>query len=90
MLGIPLNALWWTAGTVFRAVNKPLRFSLYGFVASILSTILTLILSYYYDIFGAALGFVAMDLIMLLLTMPLSNKEIQVKWIELVNYRKWK
>lgn len=86
MLGIPLNALWWTAGTVFRAINKPLRFSLLGFVASIISTLISYILSYPLDLLGAAIGFVAMDFIMLMLTLPLSNKEVGVKVSELFDF----
>lgn len=86
MIGIPLNALWWTAGTVFRAINKPFRFSMYGFIASILSTFLCYLLAQPFGMMGAAVGFVSMDFIMLLLTLPLSNKEVGVKMANLFNY----
>lgn len=88
MLGIPLNALWWTAGTVFRAINKPTRFSIYGFIAATLSALISWGLAYPLGLMGAAIGFVAMDLIMLLLTIPLSNKEIGVRFMDLfkINY----
>ena len=84
MLGIPLNALWWTAGTVFRAINKPTRFSIYGFIAATLSALISWELAYPLGLMGAAIGFVAMDLIMLLLTIPLSNKEIGVRFMDLI------
>ncbi len=87
MLGIPLNALWWTAGTVFRAVNNPLRFSLFGFVASVTSTLVSYVLAYPFGITGAAVGFITMDFIMLLLTIPLSNKEVGVKARELLDFK---
>ena len=86
MLGIPLNALWWTAGTVFRAVNKPTRFSVFGFIASIIATFISWCLSYPFGLAGAAIGFVAMDFIMLILTIPLSNKEISVTSDELFSF----
>lgn len=85
MLGIPLNALWWTAGTIFRAINKPLMFSVFGFIASIISTIITYVLAYPLNMLGAAIGFVTMDFIMLLLTLSLSNKEVGVKVSDLLN-----
>ena len=87
MMGIPLNALWWTAGTVFRAVNKPMRFSIYGSVASILSTIISFFLAHPFGLMGAAIGFVAMDFIMLILTLPLSNREVGVRANELFNFK---
>lgn len=87
MLGIPLNALWWTAGTVFRAINKPTRFSIYGFIASTVSALLSWALAYPLGLMGAAIGFVAMDLIMLLLTIPLSNREIGVSFLDLFRFR---
>ncbi len=87
MVGIPFNALWFTAGSVFRAINKPTRFAIYGFVSSLFSTIVSYILSYPFGLAGAAIGFVAMDFIMLTLSLPLANKEICVTLKELLNFR---
>lgn len=88
MLGIPFNALWWTAGTVFRAFNKPARFSLYGLICAVISTSLSLVLAYIIDLPGAAIGFVAMDVIMFFLIVPLANKEINVMPLELLNTKR--
>lgn len=90
MLGILFNALWWTSGTIFRAINKPMRFSLYGFIAASVSTGLTFLLSYPWGLAGAAIGFVSMDFLMFLLVLPLANKEIGISLYSLLNIRKWK
>lgn len=87
MIGIPLNALWFTAGSVFRAINKPARFAIYGFISSLISTFISFILSYPLGLTGAAIGFVVMDFIMLSLTLPLANKEIEVNIIDLYDFR---
>lgn len=87
MLGIPLNALWFTAGSVFRAINKPMRFAIYGFISSLISTFISFLLSYSLGLTGAAIGFVAMDFIMLTLTLPLANKEICVNIRDLLDFR---
>lgn len=86
MLGVPLNALWFTAGSVFRAINKPTRFAIYGFVSSLISTLISYLLSYPLGLAGAAIGFVAMDFIMLTLTLPLANKVIGVGLKELFDF----
>lgn len=87
MIGIPLNALWFTAGSVFRAINKPTRFAIYGFISSLISTFISFILSYPLGLTGAAIGFVAMDFIMLSLTLPLANKEIDVHSKDLLDLK---
>ena len=61
LLGIPLNAIWWTSGTIFRAINKPITYSLCGLFSAIIATVLTYLLSKICGIYGAAMGFVVMD-----------------------------
>lgn len=86
MLGIPLNALWWTAGTVFRAINQPTLFSIYGFIVSVVSAFLSYVLAYPFGMKGAAIGFVSMDLLMLCLTLPLANKKTHINISELIDF----
>lgn len=86
MLGIPLNALWWTAGTVFRALNKPARFSIIGLVSATISALLALILAYPFGLAGAAFGFISMDIIMLILIVPMANTEIGMDLKNLFNF----
>ena len=86
LLGIPLNALWWTSGTVFRAFNKPTKFALLGLVSATIATILTYILASLLGLLGAALGFVMMDFLMVVLTLPLANNEVLVSFSDLLNF----
>ena len=90
MIGIPLNALWWTAGTVFRAFNKPGKFSIYGMISAVTAAILTFVFTYPLGLVGAALGFISMDFIMLILVIPMANREIGVVMKELYNYKDFK
>lgn len=85
MLGIPFNALWWTSGTVFRALNKPAKFSLIGLLSAFISALLAFILTHTLDLAGAAIGFVSMDIIMVIFIVPMANKEIGVELNELFN-----
>lgn len=78
MLGIAFNAVWWTAACVFRAVNEPYRFALYGIVSSIVSVGITYILSEYYSLFGSAIGYVVLDIIMAILVLPYALKKINL------------
>ena len=80
MLGIVLNALWWTSGVVFRAINKPFKFSIYGFIASIISTFISFILAFPYGLMGATIGFLMMDVIMTILVVPQANREIGISF----------
>lgn len=88
MFGIPFNAIWWTSGTAFRAINKPMSFSVYGFISSLISTISVYILSKYLGIMGAAIGFTIMDICMTLFIVPLSNKEFGMTFRELFDFRR--
>lgn len=85
LLGIPLNALWWTSGTVFRAFNIPTKFALLGLISATIATIFTYILALPLGLLGAALGFVIMDFLMVVFTLPLANKEVLVSFSDLLN-----
>lgn len=85
LLGIPLNAIWWTSGTVFRAINKPTKYSLCGLLSAVVATLITYILSYPLSLTGAAIGFVVMDLLMVMLTLPMAGKEINVSLRDLLD-----
>ena len=90
MVGIPLNALWWTAGTIFRAINQPLKFSMFGFISALISTISSYVLAIIFGLDGAAIGYVIMDIVMLFLIMPLSCKVIDIQMRDIFNLKKTK
>lgn len=76
IIGIGFNSIWWTAGVIFRAVNKPFRFAIAGIVSSLISVIATYILSTIWGLTGAALGALVLDLLMAFYIFPLSCKFI--------------
>jgi O-antigen/teichoic acid export membrane protein len=83
MSGILFNALWWTAGTIFQVTNRPYRFALYGIVSASVSTLLTYILSLFFGLSGAAMGYVVMDVLMFLLVIPTASSYLQLPLREL-------
>lgn len=87
MIGIPFNALWNTSSTIFRAVNKPHQFSMYGLITATISTVLSFILAHIVGLPGAAMGFISMDIIMFFLLVPLANKLIEVQFTDLFNIK---
>lgn len=76
LIGIVLNALWWTAGSIFRAVNKPYHLNVAGVLSSLISISITYVLCNSYGLEGAAIGSVAMDLIMAIYVLPTSCRLI--------------
>ncbi len=72
VIGIFFNALWWSAGMVFRAVNKPYRFALAGLIGSLIAVALTYYLSLQFGLAGAAVGYLFLDLAMALYILPVS------------------
>lgn len=70
MSGILFNAVWWTAGVIFRVVNRPYKFAMYGLLSSSISTCSIFILSHAYGLLGASIGYVLMDLIMAVVVLP--------------------
>ena len=76
LIGILLNAVWWTSVVVFRAMNKPYRFA----IAGILSAAVAVICSYFFcrsfGLVGAALGSLVFEVLMMFYILPLSCKMI--------------
>lgn len=87
MFGIPFNAVWWTSGSVFKAINKPLFFSVLGVISAIISTVFVYILSVNLGLIGAAIGFIIMDICMVMFVLPLSNKEFGITVYDICNMR---
>lgn len=76
IIGIGFNALWWTAGVVFRAVNKPLNFAFMGVISSLVSIVASYLLSKRFGLTGAAIGNLSLDIIMAFYVLPASCKLI--------------
>lgn len=72
VLGILFNALWWSAGMVFRAVNKPYKFAFAGLIGSLVAVTLTYYLSLHLGLLGAAAGYLFLDVAMAVYILPIS------------------
>lgn len=78
IIGILFNALWWTAGVVFRAVNKPYQFAVIGVVSAVVSVIASYFLSIQFGLTGAAVGSLVLEIILAIFVLPLSSKLIGI------------
>lgn len=76
LISIGFNSIWWTSGMVFRAFNKPFRFVLSGFIASLISLIMTFILSKSFGLLGASIGYLFLDVLLAFYILPFSCKMI--------------
>lgn len=74
VLGILLNAIWWTASMVFRAFNKPYQLSYIGVISASLSVISSYILTIKMGLVGAALGSLVLEIIMACYILPTACK----------------
>lgn len=84
MIGILFNALWSTAGMVFRAINKPYYFSIMGVIASVLSVITSYFLSKSMGITGAALGTLLLDVLLAFYVLPMSCRLLGISIKEVI------
>ncbi|WKX77477.1 polysaccharide biosynthesis C-terminal domain-containing protein [Zobellia laminariae] len=84
--GMLLNALWYTAEMVFRAVNEPRKMGLYGLIGAVVSVGLSYLLSRQFGLTGAAMGAISLDLILVVLVMPEGCKLMRMSLKELYTH----
>jgi O-antigen/teichoic acid export membrane protein len=80
---ILLRALWWTAGTVFSAINKPYQLAVSGITASIISVIMSYYCCKLWGLTGAALGRLIFEVIMGVYILPVSCKLMKVRVLDI-------
>ncbi|MCF0190500.1 MAG: hypothetical protein HUJ96_04475 [Marinilabiliaceae bacterium] len=66
MLGVVLNAIWWTAMVVYRVTNKPYHFAVVATIMASLSVGMSYILAGFFGLLGVALGALLFDVVMVL------------------------
>lgn len=64
VVGIVFHAFWWSSETVFKAKNDPYKFAFIGVGSALISVVLTYVFSGLFGLIGAAIGAVALDVIM--------------------------
>lgn len=88
VISILFNAVWWTAMVAYPVTNKPYHFALASITTACLSVVVSYILSIYLGLWGAALGAMLFELVMMLYVLPDSCHLLGMKIIELFAYIK--
>jgi O-antigen/teichoic acid export membrane protein len=70
--GVLLNAIWWTAGVVFSAMNKPYQLAIAGIVSAFLSIGCSYIFCSRWGLTGAAMGTLVFEIVMAIYVFPAS------------------
>ncbi|MUH35591.1 lipopolysaccharide biosynthesis protein [Zobellia amurskyensis] len=86
VLGILFHAFWWSSEPVFRAKNEPYKFAVAGISSASLSVLLTFIFSKYFGLTGAAMGALALDVMMAIIIMPLSATMLNLKLKDILSH----
>ena len=79
MIGVLLNAVWWTSTVTYRLTNQPYHFAIASTTTSFISVGLTYLLSIRYGLFGAAIGCTFFELVLALYVLPDSCRILGMK-----------
>ena len=74
MVGILLNAVWWTSVVTYRMTNQPYHFAVMSTLSASLSVLASYFLALYFGLWGATLGTILFDIIMMFYVLPDSCK----------------
>ena len=85
---ILFNAVWWTAMVAYPVTNKPYHFAVASIAAACLSVIVSYILSIYLGLWGASLGAMFFELVMMLYVLPDSCRLLGMKTAGLFTHLK--
>lgn len=70
VLGILFNAIWWTSVVTYRVTNQPYHFAIMSTIVASLSVSISYFLAQNYGLFGAVIGAVSYDFVMMLYVLP--------------------
>lgn len=83
MVGVLLNAVWWTSVVTYRMTNQPYHFAIASTITAFVSVGLTYVLSYPLGLLGAAIGCTMFELVMAVYVLPDSCRLLGIKTIDL-------
>lgn len=86
MIGILLNAVWWTSTVTYRMTNQPYHFAIMSTISASISVGTSYILSLYWGLWGAALGAILYDIIMMFYVLPDSCHLLNMKVKDLFSH----
>lgn len=79
IIGVLFNAVWWTAGVVYRMANKPYHLAVVGVVSACFSILVSYVLSFNFGLPGIVWGAILFDFVMMLYVLPDSCHILQMK-----------
>ena len=88
VVSILFNAVWWTAMVAYPVTNKPYHFAVASITTACLSVVLSYILSIYLGLWGATLGVLLFELVMMFYILPDSCRLLGIKTIEVFTHFK--
>jgi len=86
LVGILVNAVWWTSSVVFRAMNNPYQLSISGVIAAFISIAASYFLCLYWGLTGAAIGSLIFEIIMSVYILPLSCKMMNLSISKILKF----
>ena len=88
VVSILFNAVWWTAMVAYPVTNQPYHFALASITTACLSVVICYILSIYLGLWGASLGIMLFELVMMLYVLPDSCRLLDMNAIGLFSHLK--
>ncbi len=88
MVGVLMNAVWWTSVVTYRMTNQPYHFAFASTITAFGSVAVTYALSIPFGLIGAAIGCTMFEVVMAFYVLPDSCKLLGMKPIELFSHIK--
>ena len=88
VIGILFNGIWWTGMVAYPVTNKPYNFAITSTVTACLSVAASYSLSIIFGLWGAVLGAILFDFIMMMYVLPDGCRLLGMKVIELFTHIK--
>lgn len=79
VVSILFNAVWWTAMVAYPVTNQPCHFAVASITTACLSVVISYIFSIYLGLWGASLGTMLFDLVLMLFILPDSCRLLGMK-----------
>lgn len=88
VVSILFNAVWWTAMVAYPVTNQPCHFAIPSITTASLSVVISYMLSIYLGLWGAALGTMLFELVMMLYVLPDGSRLLGMKTTSLFTHFK--
>ena len=88
VVSILFNAVWWTAMVAYPVTNQPYHFAVASITTACLSVVISYILSIYFGLWGAALGTMLFEMVMMLYVLPDGCRLLDMKTTSLFTHFK--